>query len=156
MGEQINAKPPLFLPRNVRKYKELCLREIQQKAIASNQESIQGHEKNGDTVVGSGSFNTSDMNYVDQSLFSFSDLGSGALEFYHSWPVEVTLRSRERNKKWKLKLQSNHCPFCKPSGRCRSVKELIDHLDTFHSHLAYSPRIVVYSVLIYLRFFVHY
>ena len=53
----------------------------------------------------------------------------------------IYLQSGEKLVSWKLKLVSNHCPFCVSTTKFESLKALLDHLDSFHSQFNYRAKI---------------
>lgn len=61
-------------------------------------------------------------------------------KFLESWPESIVLRSVEKSVAWNMKVTSKCCPFCAPAGRCRSLKELNDHLLTHHPEFTFKVR----------------
>lgn len=151
MGKLMTAKTPPFLSRNVRKYKRLCLNKAERMSVERWDSFASTGNNQGSALSSTSSPSDTGGDYADQSIVGSHAFGSPAFKFYHSWPREVMLQSGEKNGKWRVKVDSKHCPFCKPSVRCCTVKELVDHLDTYHSHFVYRPRRVGNSAIIFVR-----
>ena len=138
-------KNPLFREGQVRKYKRRCREEAERADRLRNVASNPGGDSNVESAPAflsndEGATNTSrqSMGYVDQSLVGSHGVDSVAYAFYRSWPSSVCLVSGEKHVKWTMNLDSQHCRFCKPAGKCSELKELLDHLDTHHPDFTYS------------------
>lgn len=57
--------------------------------------------------------------------------------FMDSWPESIVLKSAEQSVRWSALVTGKCCPFCAPAGRCRTLKELRDHLSTHHPDFTY-------------------
>ncbi len=111
---------PLFKHSDIRKYKRLHEKEVE----GLHRETGNGH------------YDGEELTFADHSLLGHFAVGSFAYNYYNSWPKHVVLTNSKRE----IAVRSRHCPFCAPSGRCDTLKDLMDHLETHHQQFTYRAK----------------
>lgn len=102
------------------------------------------HEKELDRLLANTEFDQhgddNKLTFVDYSILGHFAVGTPAYKYYHSWPRSIKLLDVDNPTAWNLTITSPHCPFCSPSGRCETLKDLVDHLETHHQQFTYRTK----------------